>query len=284
MSETKDYYSILGIPRNASPEEIKKAWQLLALKYHPDRHPNNELAYLAAEKYKEIQEAYDVLIDDDKRKAYNPNPSTYDNNNIEEECRKHIETALQYCLQQMFDEAHEELDIAEKMNPNNPYVSAARGIIYVKANEYVEAIPIFEEALSKSVIEAVVYYNYGIALIATGFFSKAIDMINRAIKIDGEKTEYLEALVIANNKNSQENKAWEIGKSNYSFEQVKRAKESYSICFWIAIVLGVLSGIFTAGLGLIVTVPIGYALGRFWGKSAVKNEYGEEMLKILELK
>jgi len=54
----KDYYEILGVDRNATQEEIKKAYRKMALKYHPDRNPDDQEA---EEKFKEINEAYQVL-------------------------------------------------------------------------------------------------------------------------------------------------------------------------------------------------------------------------------
>ena len=57
----KDPYEILGVPKNASQEEIKKAYRKLAKQYHPDKYVGNPLADLAAEKFKEINEAYDAL-------------------------------------------------------------------------------------------------------------------------------------------------------------------------------------------------------------------------------
>ncbi len=63
----KDYYKILGVPRNATQEEIKKAYRRLALKYHPDRNRGNKEA---EEKFKEINEAYAVLSDPEKRRQY----------------------------------------------------------------------------------------------------------------------------------------------------------------------------------------------------------------------
>lgn len=64
----KNYYHILGVPRNASEDEIKKAYRRLAMKYHPDRNPSKEK--WANEKFKEINEAYGVLGDPEKRRHY----------------------------------------------------------------------------------------------------------------------------------------------------------------------------------------------------------------------
>ncbi len=63
----RDYYEILEVPRNATKEEIKKAYRKQALKYHPDRNPGNKEA---EEKFKEAAEAYEVLSDDEKRARY----------------------------------------------------------------------------------------------------------------------------------------------------------------------------------------------------------------------
>lgn len=65
--EYKDYYKSLGIDRKASNEDVKKAYRKLAMKYHPDRNPNDPKA---EEKFKEINEAYQVLSDPEKRSRY----------------------------------------------------------------------------------------------------------------------------------------------------------------------------------------------------------------------
>ena len=67
MAKKRDYYEILGVDRNATKEEIKKAYRKLALKYHPDKNPGDKEA---EEKFKEATEAYEVLGDDERRKIY----------------------------------------------------------------------------------------------------------------------------------------------------------------------------------------------------------------------
>jgi molecular chaperone DnaJ len=66
MTTKRDYYDVLGVSRNASHEEIKKAFRKLAFQYHPDRNGDDG----AEARFKEVNEAYEVLSDEDKRAAY----------------------------------------------------------------------------------------------------------------------------------------------------------------------------------------------------------------------
>jgi curved DNA-binding protein len=72
----KDYYKILGVERSASDQDIKKAYRKLAMKYHPDRNPGNKQA---EEKFKEMNEAYQVLSDANKRARYDQLGDSYFN-------------------------------------------------------------------------------------------------------------------------------------------------------------------------------------------------------------
>ena len=65
----RDYYEILGVPKNASEEDIKKAYRKLAMKHHPDRN-QGDAAKAAEERFKEAKEAYEMLSDAQKRAAY----------------------------------------------------------------------------------------------------------------------------------------------------------------------------------------------------------------------
>jgi len=66
-NQKKDYYQVLGVPRDASVDEVKKKYRQIALKYHPDRNPGDKSA---EEKFKEAAEAYEVIHDPEKRRLY----------------------------------------------------------------------------------------------------------------------------------------------------------------------------------------------------------------------
>jgi molecular chaperone DnaJ len=74
MAQRTDYYKVLGVGKNASEDEIKKAYRKLARQYHPDRNPGDKQA---EERFKEISQAHDVLSDAEKRKAYDRGASPF---------------------------------------------------------------------------------------------------------------------------------------------------------------------------------------------------------------
>ena len=79
QSKQKDYYKLLGVPRNADAKAIKKAYRASALQWHPDKHSGEEEKEIAEKKFQEIAEAYEVLSDDEKRKAYDRGEDVFPN-------------------------------------------------------------------------------------------------------------------------------------------------------------------------------------------------------------
>ncbi|MBQ9965988.1 MAG: J domain-containing protein [Clostridia bacterium] len=150
----KDPYSVLGIPKNATDEQVKNAYRELARKYHPDNYADNPLADLAGEKMKEVNDAYDAIMNErNSRKSkgsnanYNSEPSSFPevrnliNQNRLEEAQILLDgvpvssrNAEWYFLngtvlyrRGWFDQAYTNFATACRMNPSNPeYQNALR--------------------------------------------------------------------------------------------------------------------------------------------------------------
>ena len=85
MTSKRDYYEVLGVHKDASDGDLKAAYRKLALKYHPDRNPDDKAA---EEKFKEAAEAYEVLRDQQKRQIYDQ----YGHQGLEGQARKVLES------------------------------------------------------------------------------------------------------------------------------------------------------------------------------------------------
>ena len=96
-----NYYEILGVSKNASADEIKKAYRTLAFKYHPDRNQGNAAA---EEKFKQISAAYDVLGDESKRRQYDMGYSTDSYSSSASQSQQQYQRQYQYTYQNPFGE------------------------------------------------------------------------------------------------------------------------------------------------------------------------------------
>jgi molecular chaperone DnaJ len=94
-----NYYEILGVPKNATADEIKKAYRTLAFKYHPDRNQGNAAA---EEKFKQISAAYDVLGDEAKRRQYDMGYSTDSYSSAGSQSQQQYQRQYQYTYQNPF--------------------------------------------------------------------------------------------------------------------------------------------------------------------------------------
>jgi hypothetical protein len=162
----KDPYSVLGVARNATDEQIKAAYRELARKYHPDNYGDNPLSDLAAEKMKEINEAYDAIMNE-RKGGYSSNSSQSNysgssassfpevrsliNQNRLEQAQEvldgvppHMRDAEWYFLngtvlyrRGWFDNAYTSFATACRMNPTNPeYQTAFRNAQRQAGNQY----------------------------------------------------------------------------------------------------------------------------------------------------
>ncbi|MBR0236007.1 MAG: DnaJ domain-containing protein [Clostridia bacterium] len=134
----KDPYEVLGISRGASEEEIKKAYRELAKKYHPDNYVNSPLADLAAEKMKEINEAYDTVMKDVQSGGFGTNGSESTGSFDFVEIRNLIN-------ERNFYEADVRLNSvpSERRNAEWHYL---KGCVFVGRGWYFEASKFFETA------------------------------------------------------------------------------------------------------------------------------------------
>ena len=89
----KDYYEVLGVPKNAAEKDIKSAYRKLAKKFHPDANPKDPKT--AEEKFKSISEAYEVLGDSEKRKKYDALGSDWERASQHAEAQRRYRSAAQ---------------------------------------------------------------------------------------------------------------------------------------------------------------------------------------------
>jgi len=155
----KDYYSILGISRSAKKEEIVRAYRKLAAKYHPDKHHGNPLADLAEEKFKEINEAYHMLVGEDPLYTAPPDKS-----------------------KKVHKKKHEDISVEAKD-------LLYKGITNFNEGNYQEAIQNFLGAL-KHAKNANLYNLLGLTYCEIQDYRKAIEPLVRATELDRTNGKY----------------------------------------------------------------------------------------------
>lgn len=185
----KNPYKVLGVKEGASYDEIKKAYRELAKKYHPDRYRDNPLADLAAEKMREINEAYDFLMkksggayqyqyDDDSGNTYQNNSGSY---RAQYQSQQNSQYQQQYSRQGYADDNELERQAREFINRGNLQ----------------EAQRILDRMRTRN---AGWYYLQGLIFLRRGWYDRAYSNIQRAVNMDPGNFEYRNAL---NNLNSQ---------------------------------------------------------------------------------
>lgn len=152
----KDPYTVLGISKNATDDEVKSAYRELAKKYHPDRFTDDSMAEIAAEKMKEINEAYDTIINSRKHKKNGSYANGWNGG--------------QY-------------------NPNSKFADIRS---YISQNRFEDAQALLD-GVPISDRDAEWYYLDGIVCYRRGWYDAAYTNLNTACRMDPQNPEYREA-------------------------------------------------------------------------------------------
>ena len=172
----RDYYEILGIPKDTPDYEIKKRYRQLALKYHPDRNKDSE----APEKFKEISEAYSILSDNQKRQLYDSHghagiDGRYSNMNYYSQEDFHSNDVWGWrskgsSLYSMgnYKEAIECYNEGIKIDPDNRILWNNKGMAQYAMKKYEQAITSYDKVITIDPDDADAWYNKGDALNSLG--------------------------------------------------------------------------------------------------------------------
>ena len=134
----RDPYEVLGVSKDATQEEIKAAYRKLAKQYHPDRYIGNPLADLAAEKFKEINEAYDILSGGSSSNSHSSGGSSYQGAGNFAQIRNYINMGS-------IDEAERLLDSMSDRNAEWFYL---KGLIYLRRGWHSQGMNFIRQAVN----------------------------------------------------------------------------------------------------------------------------------------
>ena len=154
----RDYYEILGIPKDTPDYEIKKRYRQLALKYHPDRNKDSE----APEKFKEISEAYSILSDNQKRQLY--------------DSHGHAGIDNRYSNMNYYSQ--------EDYHTNDVWGWRSKGSSLYSMGNYKEAITCYNEGIKIDPDNRILWNNKGMAQYAMKKYEAAILSYDKVITID----------------------------------------------------------------------------------------------------
>lgn len=242
---TIDYYKVLGISRNATKEEIKRAYRTLAKEYHPDKYVNNPLAKLAEEKFKEINDAYEFLL------------NNYQNNNDYDEYKMNeLQSKIDACFdKRTWSEAINIADQIISLSPENVVGYIYKALALGQLNRDSEAVINYEkaEALGWDIEEdQSIYFSKAVSQMDLGRYRDAIVTLEKLIRVAGEVPNYVAHLAYCYesvNNSREAERYWnrlkvidpnnELLKQRNSYaqqQQINKKDAAEGLC-WICIIL-----------------------------------------------
>ncbi|HEY9649451.1 MAG TPA: DnaJ domain-containing protein [Coleofasciculaceae cyanobacterium] len=198
MQDSRDYYKILEVKRNATPEEIKKAYRRLVREYHPDLHPENPAAQ---ERFREISEAYEVLSDSVQRSLYDHqlDPNIGRDKKAEISPQDFYVRAVAKALDKDYQGAIEDYTQAIELNPRFVEAYVKRAATRYKQGDARGALQDCNQALHINPDLAQAYYYQGRARYRLGYTQAAIEAYTQAIRLEADHAQAHYHRGLANN-------------------------------------------------------------------------------------
>jgi curved DNA-binding protein CbpA len=178
----KDPYEILGIPRIATESEIREAHRRLSLKYHPDKHEGNDLAELAAQKFREVQEAYEKLRGSRGRDSHGGGSGASSGASASQA----FQNAMQAFEQRRWADALRELDTFDRVEGKTAASLSMRAQVFMAQDRPQDATAMLQEALLMDNNDGDLHALYASVQVGRDQYSSALISIQRAIKLQGE--------------------------------------------------------------------------------------------------
>jgi len=188
MQDSRDYYKILKVKRNASTEEIKEAYRRLAREYHPDLHPGNPTA---EERFKEICQAYEVLSDAVQRSEYDQGfePMKSPQRKREKSPQDFYVRAVAKALNKDYQGAVEDYTQAIELNPQFVEAYLKRAATHYKLGDDRDTLKDCTQALQINPNLALAYYYQGRARYRLGYTQAALEAYTQAIRIEPDQAQ-----------------------------------------------------------------------------------------------
>lgn len=198
MQDSRDYYKILQVKRNATTEQIKEAYRRLARENHPDLHPGNPGA---EERFKEICEAYEVLSDSVQRNQYDKqlNPIQTGGQTSHKSHQDYYVRAVAKALEKDYQGAIEDYTKAIELNPQFVEAYIKRGATLFKMGDARGGLKDCSEALRLNPDSSEAYYYQGRARYRLGYTQAAIDAYTAAIAKEADLAQAYYHRGLANN-------------------------------------------------------------------------------------